>query len=415
MKKNAASGSVPDLACAQQIIVMQIMQLPSEKIPLGHAAGRVAAETVKAPRPVPAFSRSTRDGFAVASADLLAAGDVAVKLTISGEVAAGCTEMPTLKRRQAISIMTGGAIPQGANQVVPFEQCGQEQDAVTISAPSDPGAFIVPKGADAQKGDPIMHPGQVIHPAHLPLLAAMGIPELSVHRKPRVAFFCSGSELLELSAIPSCGQIIGGNRFLLAALINDCGGLPLDMGIVSDDTGKIQAVLKKSLDGGADIIITTGGMGPGKYDLIAEALAGFGVTIFYRRLSVRPGQATLFGTLHGKAIFALPGPPPAVFPLFHELVRPALRKMQGHAVLTFRPCRAVLQEEIVLNKRGCQNLKTGVLRAQKEILTVRPAKRFEPANAIMVIPANRRRLLVGERITVHALSPAQDVAGSLLE
>lgn len=404
MKNNAAADRAPDLAKAQKIIVTQIMELKAEKIPLGHAAGRVAAETVKAPRPVPAFSRSTRDGFAVASADLPAAGDVAAPLTISGEVAAGCTEMPTLKRLQAISIMTGGAIPPGANQVVPFEQCRPKLNTVAISTPADPGAFILPKGADARKGQAIIHAGQVIHPAHLPLLAAMGIPELTVHRKPRVAFFCSGSELLELSATPSCGQIIGGNRYLLAALINDCGGLPLDMGIVADDTGKIQGALAKSLAGSADIIITTGGMGPGRYDLIAEALTGSGVTIFYRRLSVRPGQATLFGTLHGKPIFALPGPPPAVFPLFHELVRPAIRKMQGHITLTFRPCRAVLQEDLVLKNRGCQNLKTAVLRAQREILTVRPAKRYEAADAIIVIPANRRRLLAGEKVTVHALA-----------
>lgn len=404
MKSNAPTDRAPDLASAQKIIVAQVTGLTAEKVPLGQAAGRVAAETVKAPLPVPAFSRSARDGFAVASADLpAAAGMIAAPLTISGEVAAGCTEMPTLKRLQAISIMTGGAIPPGANQVVPFEQCRQKQGAVAISAAADPGAFILPKGADARKGQAIIHAGQVIHPAHLPLLAAMGIAELTVHRKPRVAFFCSGSELLELSATPSYGQIIGGNRFLLAALINECGGLPFDMGIVADDTGKIQTALTESLAGGSDIIITTGGMGPGKYDLIAEALAGCGVTIFYRRLSVRPGQATLFGTLLGKAIFALPGPPPAVFPLFHELIRPAIRKMQGHAALTFRPCRAVLQENIVLKSRGCQNLKTGVLRAQKEIITVRPAKRYEAADAIMVIPANRCRMAAGEKVTVHAL------------
>lgn len=405
VKNSSGSDRAPDLAGAQKIIASQVRQLEAEQIPLRHAAGRIPTETVRAPLPVPAFSLSTRDGFAVTGADLPATAGVAVTLTIPGEVAAGCTEVPALKRRHAISIMTGGVIPPGATQVVPFEQCAQRQGSVTIFSPSAPGAFIRQKGSAAGKGQPVLRPGQVMQPEHLPLLAAMGITELAVHRRPRVAFFCSGSELLELSATPGCGQIISGNRFLLAALITESGGLPIDMGIVADDTGRIQSLLQESPAGAntADMIVTTGGMGPGKYDLITEALEGIGVTIFYRRLSVRPGGATLFGTLHGKPIFALPGPPPAVFPLFHELVRPAIRKMQGHAILTLRACRAVLQEDLALKKSGCQNLKTGVLRAQKEILTVRPAKKYEPADAIMVIPANRRRLVAGEKVTVHAL------------
>jgi molybdopterin molybdotransferase len=287
---------------------------------------------------------------------------------------------------------------------------------VEIRGPAAPGAFIRKKGADLRRGQTLIRAGQVIHPEHLPLLAQLGIAAVRVYRLPRVAVLCTGSELLDLPATPLPGQIISGNPFLLAALIRRSGGIPLDLGIVGDDVKKIQTRLKKSLAGPADLVITTGGMGPGKFDCITEALVGMGVKIFYRQLAVRPGRATLFGVQQGKPIFALPGPPPAVFPLFHELVIPGLRRMQGHPHHLLRKLRVNLQEEMELKKSGCQQLKAGVLTTDKGILTVRPAKKHEPAEVIMLIPACRRRMRAGEKISVHLIaywsSPCPPVASS---
>lgn len=394
---------VLDLAGAQRLIASQAIPLGAEEVTLPHVAGRVAYEPLRAPAPLPAFSRATRDGFALWSGDLATPAAWPVSLKITGEVAAGSTLIPTLCEKEAISIMTGAMVPHRANQIVPLESCRVTGEIVQIRSPAAPGAFIRKKGSDLRRGQTLIRAGQVIQPEHLPLMAQMGIASVSVYRLPKVAVLCTGSELLDLPATPKPGQIISGNPFLLAALIRRNGGIPLDLGTVEDDLNKIQSVLKKTLAGPADLVITTGGMGPGKFDCIAQALEGAGVKIFYRRLAVSPGRATLFGVQHGKPVFALPGPPPAVFPLFHELVIPGLRRMQGNPHHLLRKLRVTLQQDLDLKKKGCQHLKTGVLTSSKGILAVRPAKRHEPAEAIMLIPANRRRIRAGEKITVHLL------------
>ncbi|MDH5524837.1 MAG: molybdopterin molybdotransferase MoeA [Desulfobulbaceae bacterium] len=392
------------LSAAQKLILSQVTTLAAENIPLSKANNRVAAAALTAPSSVPAFPRSAMDGFAVNSRDLKKSREE-VRLAIIGEVAAGCTELPRLSRGAAIRIMTGGAIPPGADQVVQVERCKSDRHQAMISLAPKPGAFIRHRGADLKKGQTIVRAGAPIAPQHLALLAESGINSLAAVRRPNMAILCTGSELLETNATPETGQIIGGNRYLLAALAKDAGARPQDMGLVADKLEKIVNSLKDILQGPADIIITTGGMGPGKYDLLPQAFAQIGIKTLYHDLAVRPGRSTMFGIYGNKAVFALPGPPPAVFLLFHELVKPALKKMQGCATPLSAVRRAMLTEEIVIKKKGVMNLKGAVAKIAGQKLMVRPARNLEPANSIIHIPAHRRGLAPSSMVNLRLLAP----------
>ncbi len=387
---------------AQRLILGHLAKLPAEDVSLLESANRILASAIPAPSAVPAFARSAMDGYVVRSCDLKK-GKQGVTFTITGEIAAGSTNLPGLGAGTTVRIMTGGAIPPGVNQVVPFEMCQVKGSQVTIDQPPCPGAFLRAKGTDLKKGQTIIRQGKAIAPQHLPLLAESGIDTLSVVKRPSVAIICTGSELLEPSIAPETGQIVSGNRFLLDALIRQTGARTMDHGLVADELPKIVTKLKEALAGPADIILTTGGMGPGKYDLLPRAFAELGINAPYQALAVRPGRSTMFGTAANKAIFALPGPPPAVFLLFHELVIPALRKLQGITPGLPALGQALLTEPIRMKKKGLLNLKGAVVKAEGASLTIRPARNLEPANAIIHVPANRRTLREGDTVRFRSL------------
>lgn len=389
---------------AQRLVVSHSPGLTPEAIPLAEASDRIAAQAIKAARAVPDFARSAMDGYAVNSRDLTA-GEKWIPLQVTGEIAAGATYLPRLAPKSAIAIMTGGALPPKANQVVPFEHCQRNESLVLVNSPPQPGGFIRARGTDLAAGQTIVRGGAKIEAQHLPLLAESGLAQVSVVPRPELAIICTGSELLNTADTPEAGQIIGGNRFLLAALIRSAGSVSRDFGLVADDCDRIVALLKDALHGPSQGVITTGGMGPGNYDLLPQAFAKLGIRPVYTALAVRPGRSTMFGLYNNKPIFALPGPPPAVFLLFHELVLPALRRMQGQQRPLPPLVRATLTADILLKKTGLLNLKGAVVRLSGKRLTARPTRKNEPANGIIHLPANRKHLLAGEDISLRLCTP----------
>jgi molybdopterin molybdotransferase len=392
------------LTQAQRLIISHSPVLPAETIPLPEASDRIAAQAIKAARAVPDFARSSMDGYAVNSRDLTANAE-SVSLQVTGEIAAGTTALPRLARKTAIAIMTGGALPPGADQVVPFERCQRKEAVVLVNSPPQPGAFIRARGTDLAVRQTIVRAGARIEPQHLPLLAESGLAQVSVIVRPELAIICTGSELLDTVDTPEAGQIVGGNRFLLAALIKSAGATSCDFGLVADDCDRIVLSLKEALHSPANAVITTGGMGPGNYDLLPQAFAKLGIHPVYTALAVRPGRSTMFGLYNGKPIFALPGPPPAVFLLFHELVLPALRAMQGQRRSLPPLVRATLISPILLKKTGLLNLKGAVARLRGKALFVRPTCKNEAANAIIHLPPNRKHLLAGEAVSLRLCTP----------
>ncbi len=382
-----------DLDQARRLIVSHSPALAQEEIPLLAACGRICARSLTAPLAIPHFRQSAMDGFALRREECAEGRP----LPIISEIAAGSTREHLVSPHTAIRIMTGGRVPDGCNQVIPFEECRESKGVLSeIQCPHR--SHIRSVGTDVKKGHVIVTAGEVITPGHMHLAATAGAQSIRVHARPRAAIICTGSELVD--ANPLSGQVISGNRFLLAGLISQSGGLTSGAATVKDDIAAITSSLEE-LSNKADLVITTGGMGPGKYDLVSQAFDKIGVTIHYRVLRLRPGKATLFGTRNNTLFFGLPGPPPAVRLLFHELVHPALLALQGRTKPGPKSLRAELSEELAIKQKGLLNLKGGILTLANGRCQVRPAGRHEAASCIILVPAHRRRLKKGELVTIH--------------
>ena len=381
-----------DLEQAQELILTHCQVGRSHEQSLLDAAGRVCVRAVQAAMAIPHFRQSAMDGFALQRQDL----QPEKSLPIKGEVAAGTTQAPSLQPGTALRIMTGGMVPDWCDLVVPFELCEENNGQLQVVEIPD-RSHIREQGADVELGQEIIAAGETISPGHMHLAATAGIEQVQVARRPRIAILCTGSELVTSKPLP--GQLISGNLFLLSGLINQAGGKVVSASTVADDPELIATELAGLAD--VDMLITTGGMGPGKYDLVAQALARAGVEIFYQQLRLRPGKSTLFGRRQQTLFFGLPGPPPAVRLLFHELVRPAILALQGSNNPRPPVLQARLTEELAIRQRGILNLKGGILRLEDGNALVRPADRHESASCLVLVPAERRCLKKGELVTIH--------------
>lgn len=398
---------------AQHAILDRITLLELEHIPLPRALGRISAVSLKSTVPKPAFDQSTRDGYAVAAvpASVLDRNDL-VSFRLAGEVAAGGLDRLTVRRGEAVRIMTGALLPAGTKRVIPCEACREEERglvAIPATALSEPCRFIRKRGSTLAAGRVLVPQGRSIRPDHLLSLGENNHTVLPVFRQPLVTVLCTGSELVVPGTRARRGQKISGNSLLLGGLLAECGAESFDQGTVRDQVDDIAGALTACLDAQPQLILTTGGMGPGRYDLMEQVVNRLGGIIIYRALQVRPGRATLFALLDNVPLFALPGPPPAVRLLFHELVAPALRKMQGRHRVCPRPLRALLTETVQIKKRGRLNLKGAVLSLEKGLLLARPAATTETMNGILLLPASSRRFEKGTEVTVHLVGRAAEL------
>ncbi len=386
--------------------INSLTPLACQQIPTEQALAGVNATLLTALREKPSYDQSTRDGYALADTPQSQAENRAIYQIIS-EVAAGSTAEIQLKPGQAVRIMTGAMVPEGCSRVVPFEVCSDNGETVTVPDSQLSGQkFIRLRGCEIKKGQQLLAVGTRLQPDHLLLLAENGYGEIPVHRKARVAVICTGSELVTAGQPILPGQKISGNGILLSALLQNCGA---DCGwsvTVNDTVERILKQIRAILTEQPDMIITTGGMGPGKFDLMEQVFTRLGGSLLYNRLQVRPGKSTLFGTVDSIPFFALPGPPPAVRLLFHELITPALNRLHGlknnknDDLLT-----AVLTEPVPLKQTGHLNLKGGRARISAAELQVRPAGRLEAVNAIIQLPDDRQSFQAGERVTIRLTAP----------
>lgn len=383
---------------ARRTITSRLQPDGCRTISLNDTSGRVAAANLPTKRPVPNFIQSRMDGFAVRRADISEPGKKMVSLGISAEIAAGCTNIPAIGKGEAARIMTGAHLPAGGSLVIPLEECRENNGQVLVKAGLPRKNYIKKTGSDIRAGELIAEKGTKITASHLHRLAAGGLREIPVYRRVKVAILSTGSELVEKEPCP--GQTISANRILLSALLKQSGAVPLDLGLVKDRKEEIRAALSEAFASAVRMIITTGGMGPGKFDLVSRCLEMSRVNIICRGINIRPGATTLFGLKDKTAVFALPGPPPAVQTLFYELVLPALKKLQGLAKPGPQLIKAELDAEITLNKKGMLNLKGGWLTWKADHLTVRPMGRGADVNTIIHIPPNRRLVRRGELVTV---------------
>jgi molybdopterin molybdotransferase len=293
---------------------------PVEEAAIEDACGRVLAEAIEADRDYPAAARSIRDGFAVRS------DDTPGRLRVIGEVAAGAAFSAEVGRGEAVEIMTGAPVPRGADAVVMVEHATRDGDSVAVpEAPS--GQFINPQGCEARAGDVLLTPGRRIGYAEIALLATAGRSAVRVYRRPRVAVLATGDEIVEISERPLPHQIRNSNAHSLAAQVRAAGGIPEILPVARDSEESTRVLVERGL--ACDLLLISGGVSAGKYDVVESALAGLGAEFFFDRVLIQPGQPLVFGRARGTFFFGLPGNPASTMVTFELFARAALELLEG--------------------------------------------------------------------------------------
>lgn len=311
---------------AAETVLEHTRVLGVEKVTLAEAFGRVLAEDLIAGDPLPPFPSSAVDGFAVRAAD---AGKA---LRVLGESAAGRPFDGAVEPGTAARILTGGAVPDGADVVVMVEDVHLAGETVTVPAGLKPGVNFHRVGADVQAGDRVLAAGMQLGAAEIGIAAATGHARLPVRRRPRVALMSTGDELVEVGKTPGRGQIPDSNRWALLAALRDAGAEVQVLGIAPDQPDPLRRLVVDAL-GDADALVTSGGVSVGTHDLVKPLLESLG-TVHVGRVKLKPGKPFTFATLaDDKVAFGLPGFPVSSLVTFEVFVRPALRKMQGFAEL----------------------------------------------------------------------------------
>ncbi len=294
---------------------------PAESVELRHAAGRVLAEDIAADRDTPALSRSVRDGYAVR------AGDLPGELEVIGEVRAGEQFQGAVGRGQAVEIMTGAPIPAGADAVVMVEHTSRANGRVRIDRSAEPSQFINPRGCEAAAREVVLHRGKRLDYTDSAMLAAFGHGQVSVYRKPAVALIATGDEIVEVDQKPRDFQIRNSNIYSLAAQVHRAGGVARILPIARDTDDHTQTMIEQGL--AADMLLLSGGVSAGKYDVVERVLDSLGAQFFFDRVLIQPGQPLVFGRAREKFFFGLPGNPASTMVTFEVFARAALELLSG--------------------------------------------------------------------------------------
>jgi molybdopterin molybdotransferase len=300
----------------------------SEAVKLENALGRILAERIVADRDYPPFDRATRDGFAVRAADCREAG---AKLRVIGEIRAGGKFVGTVNAGECVQIMTGAAMPPGADAVVMIEhtrtRASAKQNEVVIERAAEPGMNIVPRGAESRAGDPLLGVATRMGYAEIAVAAQVGRGELRVYRKPRVAILSTGDEIVAVDATPGPLEIRNSNGASLAAQAKLAGAEPVLLGNAPDRAEELRTMIARGLED--DALVLSGGVSMGKYDLVEEVLRGVGAEFFFDAVAIRPGRPAVFGICRGRPVFGLPGNPVSTMVTFELFVVPAIDILGG--------------------------------------------------------------------------------------
>ena len=310
---------------AISIIESKTAHLTPEKVDLEYSIGRTLAENIIADTDLPPFDRSQMDGYAVV-ADYTK--NVPATLKIAGESAAGKGWHKTMKRGEAVRIMTGAPVPNGADSVQKIELTKESDNAVTIFEPTEKNRYIIRQGSEIKKGKAILKPGTRITENMIATLAGFGYAKVKVTKSPRVSIIGTGSEIVEISKKPGRDQIRNSNSVMLDVLCRKFGATPTILPNVKDEISDLKFQISNAAKT-SEIVILTGGVSVGKYDHTKTALAELGATIFFEKVRLKPGKPAVFAKLGKTFIFGLPGNPVSAAVTFHLFVRKAILKMQN--------------------------------------------------------------------------------------
>ena len=378
----------------------------SETLAVRSALGRVLAADVVSGIDVPSHTNSAMDGYALMGADLPAAGET--RLGVIGTSAAGRPFPGEVRAGQCVRIMTGAPMPSGADTVVMQEQVTRDGDTAVVGAGQRAGQHVRQAGEDIAAGSVALRAGTHLMPAQIGILASLGVGEVSVLRRPRVAFFSTGDELRSVGEPLAEGQIYDSNRYTIFGMLTRLGMEVLDMGVVRDDRDAVEQAFATAA-GGADAIVTSGGVSVGDADYVAETLERIG-TVGFWKVAMKPGRPLAFGRIGDALFFGLPGNPNSVMATFYQLVQPALQALAGMPDPAPPPTMPAISASALRKKPGRCEFQRGTLsRSDDGRLVVRKTGQqgsgvlssMAAANCFIVLPEDSGPVSEGDEVTVQ--------------
>ena len=378
--------------------------MPVLQLPLDECLGLVLAADVIAPVSLPPFDNSAMDGYAVRAADL--AGELPVRLPVADDIPAGRVELNPLAPGTVQRIMTGAPVPPGADAVVQVEWTDGGTDTVTINRAVAAGTNIRTAGDDVEKGDAVLVAGTVLRPSTLGLASALGHPELPVRRRPRVLVLSTGSELVEPGQPLQPGQIYESNGMMLASAVRDAGGIAVRLRFVPDDVEEFHRALAPYLSS-VDVIVTSGGVSAGAYEVVKDALASHDVR--FTKVAMQPGGPQGAGTYEGLPVLTLPGNPVSAQVSFEVFVRPALLASMGHTQAERPIARATVSSPLT-SPAGRTQFRRGLYDPSSgQVVTPvgGPGSHLLSAlalsNCLIEVPEDVTELAAGDEVTIRYL------------
>ena len=319
-----STATLISVAEALQLVLERAHRLDAERVPVERAAGRVLAEPATALTDLPPFPSSAMDGFAVHAGEASAGSH----LPVVARIAAGSPAERALGSGEAMAISTGGAVPEGADSVIPLELVEESGGGIEIRDAVSEGANVRPRGSDVRVGDTVLEPGLRLGPAQVGALAAAGVHEVQCTKRPRVGILVTGSELRSPGQELAPGEIYESNGLLLATALQLAGAVPAQLGVVGDDADELERAMERALLG-FDMLVTSGGASVGPHDLVRETQAGLRVEELFWGVAVKPGKPVAFGVRRDHLVFNLPGNPVSVLVTFELFVRSAVNALLG--------------------------------------------------------------------------------------
>jgi molybdopterin molybdotransferase len=406
-----------DVSEARLRLLSHFSTLEVIEIPLADGVARVLGKSIFAPISLPPFNNSAMDGFAVKSKDTEgAARSRPIELEVIADIPAGKAADIQIQSNQCARIMTGAVIPFGADAVIPVEETDFGIRNAGVEAPEkvqlfqfvQPGENVRYSGEDMQKGEKVMEAGHVLRPQDVGLLSMLGVSKLSVSRKPRVAIFSSGDELIPVEEPLTPGKIHDANIYTLKGLVELSGSEAIDLGIAADEPGEVQAILQKAHESDVDLILSSAGVSVGALDFVRNVIEQEGEIEFWR-VNMRPGKPFAFGYYQKTPFIGLPGNPVSAFVGFEVFVRPALLKMQGRREWLRSDIEARVMEDIHSDGRESY-LRAVVSKTDGEFIARLTGHQgsgnlhsLVQANALLLIPSGVKSVPSGARLKAWLL------------
>ena len=387
---------------ALEIVLRETRALPKEEVALEATAGRVLAEDVRSDIDMPPFDRAAMDGYAVRAADVAAAP---ATLIVTGEVPAGAWPEREVGPGEAVRIMTGAPVPEGATAVQQVEKTRDLEGGrrVEILASLEEGTHVASRGSEVHDGDIVLEAGWVIGPAAVAVLAATGHARVQVARRPRVAVLVTGDEIVDVAVVPGPGQIRNSNGPAVVAQARQSGAEVRLLGVAPDRREETVAAVRDGLSRGTDVLVVSGGVSAGDYDLVEPALEELGVRLLFTKVAIKPGAPLVFAKRGDTLVFGLPGNPVSAQVTFDVFVRAALMRMQGARSVS-RPWVEVELLGPLKNRSGRKAHVPARVRYENGRLVARPVRSMGSgdlvaqarANALVALDAERTQAKAGE-------------------